>query len=112
MLNLAALGLLAGCSEASGPERPLSGKSLYQRNCARCHGADGKGTPKVPAAKDLTNLSYMKTRSDADLRAAIMQGKPPTMPAFGGQFAEPSMKVLVAYVRSLSQPSVSGATEP
>ena len=38
------------------------------------------------------------------LLMTIRMGKPPTMPAFT-HFAEPSLKVLVAFVRQLSQPA-------
>lgn len=103
---------LAGCVVPAGPEKDISGERIYQRHCARCHGPDGTGSKLMPSAKDLTNHSYMSARSDEQIERVIMAGRPPNMPAFGGQFGEPSMKVLVAYVRSLSDPSVVGATRP
>ena len=90
------------CQSPSGPERELSGKRIYDRNCARCHGLDGKPTSESPSARDLTNRSYVSSLSDEAIRRTIEGGKPPSMPAFGGQFMEPSMKLLVAYVRELA----------
>ena len=101
-VGLMAMGLV-GCQVPAGPERALSGQDIYQRHCARCHGPDGKGTAAAPGARDLSNAAYMATRSDDQLRGAIMQGIAPNMPAFGGQFLEPSMKVLVAYVRGFAR---------
>lgn len=104
--------LWAACVVPAGPEKEISGEELFERHCARCHGADGKGDPTMPSARDLTNESYMASKNDEQIQRVIMQGRPPNMPAFGGQFGEPSMKVLVGYVRSLSDPSVAGATRP
>lgn len=111
MLLLAAMPLLAACENPTGPERDIEGQQIFDRHCARCHGTDGKGSKESPSAKDLTNLSYMRTLSDERIRMTIHNGRPPAMPGFQGQFAEPSLKVLVAYVRSLSDPSVVGSTK-
>lgn len=107
-----AASLPAGCQNPTGPERELSGELIYARHCARCHGSDGKGTQEVPTAKDLTNTRYMETLSDERLRMIIHNGKPPAMPAFQGQFAEPSLKVLIAFVRGLSRPGAVEASRP
>jgi mono/diheme cytochrome c family protein len=106
--GIVALGLLGllGCSNASGPEREMSGKATYDRHCARCHGMDGRPTPLAPTARDLTNRSYMDDLGDRRIQMAIMAGRPPAMPSFGGQFSQPEMDLLVAYVRSLSNPEV------
>ena len=98
-----ALGLLVGCSEPTGPEKPIDGARLYAQHCARCHGLDGKGLKEVPGVRDLTDASLMGMLTDERVKATIRMGKPPTMPAFT-HFAEPSLKVLVAFVRQLSQP--------
>jgi cytochrome c oxidase cbb3-type subunit 3 len=109
-----AIGLASSvsCQDPTGPEREISGELIYARHCARCHGPDGTGTREVPAAKDLTNVSYMETLTDERLRMIIHNGKPPAMPAFQGQFAEPSLKVLIAFVRSLSRPEAARASRP
>ena len=104
----------AGCTDAAGPEQPMSGKQVYERQCSRCHGADGRPTKAAPTARDLTNRSYIDSLGDVQIRAAIMQGRPvmaapgqeKLMPAFGNQFSEPELQVLVGYVRSLSNPAL------
>ncbi len=105
MLGLVTLGLL-GCSNAAGPEREMSGKATYDRHCARCHGLEGRPTPIAPTARDLTNRKYIDELGDRRIEMAIMGGRPPTMPAFGGQFSQPEMDLLTAYVRSLSNPDL------
>ena len=100
-----ALGLLVGCSEPTGPVKPIDGARLYAQHCARCHGLDGKGLKEVPGVRDLTDANLMGMLTDERIKSTIRMGKPPTMPAFT-HFAEPSLKVLVAFVRQLSQPAV------
>ena len=117
LLALASIALLAGCSDVAGPEQAMSGQQIYQRQCARCHGLDGRPTKASPGARDLSNRSYIESLGDQKIRMAIMQGRPvnagpnqpKTMPAFGGQFSEPELKLLIGYVRSLSNPELGPA---
>ena len=112
-LGLSALALVLApviaCKEPTGPEREISGERLFLQNCARCHGVDGKGAPDAPpGTRDLTQAGVMSTLTDERIKATIRMGKPPNMPGFGQRFAEPSLKVLVAYVRGLAAPAPSG----
>lgn len=91
----------------------MSGEQLYNRHCARCHGMDGRPTKAAPTARDLTNRSYINELGNKGIRGAIMAGRPmgmpvdqQLMPAFGNQFSEPELEVLIGYVRSLSNPEV------
>ncbi len=94
-----------GSRHPTGREKPIDGRRLYAQHCARCHGPDGKGLKaEVPGVRDLTDANLMGLLNDDRIKQTIRMGKPPTMPAFS-HFAEPSLKVLVAYVRQLSQPT-------
>ena len=53
-------------------------------------------------ARDLSNASYMRGLTDDHLRATIRDGRPPNMPSFGDQLMQPSIELVVAHVRSLS----------
>jgi mono/diheme cytochrome c family protein len=114
VLLLLLTGSLTACADAAGPEQPMSGKQIYDRQCARCHGPDGRPTKAAPTARDLTNRSYIDELGDKRIREAIMQGRPQMtapgqvqmMPAFGNQFSEPELQVLIGYVRSLSNPGL------
>ncbi|MFO7561977.1 MAG: cytochrome c [Enhygromyxa sp.] len=104
---------LVGCSDAAGPEQPMSGEQLYNRHCARCHGLDGSPTKVAPTARDLSNRSYIDQLGNKGIRGAIMAGRPmgmpvdqQLMPAFGNQFSEPEFELLIGYVRSLSNPDL------
>lgn len=115
-LGLLGSGVL-GCSDPTGPEVPIEGKRLFDQYCARCHGSDGRGTPEHPAAIGrLSDPVLMQGKNDNALMETIRRGKPPpapgqpaAMPAFGGEFTDAKIMVLVAYVRSLSAPPTAAA---
>lgn len=109
---LASCFALGGCSDPTGPETPISGQHLYDQYCARCHGADGSGTPESPgSAGKLNNAERMAMLSDEQVMGIIRAGRPgpqpgtpPAMPGFADQFTEAKLMVLTAYVRQLAKP--------
>ncbi len=61
LISLGILGGVVACAEVSMPEPP-EGKAIYDRNCAQCHGASGRGDGPwaegmTPTPSDLTALS-------------------------------------------------------
>jgi mono/diheme cytochrome c family protein len=79
---------------------------LYNRNCARCHGADGRGdTPsgKLFHAPDFTDREWWKRNpslsSRRTLRSIVTRGKA-GMPAFGKKLTKSEINLLVNRVRS------------
>jgi mono/diheme cytochrome c family protein len=93
---------------------PATGSELFMDNCAVCHGPGGKGTSKISSffaagltPRDLTDLPYMSKRSNEQLFDVIYYGGPELMlsermPAWEGLLKEDEVRLLVAYVRSLS----------
>jgi cytochrome c oxidase cbb3-type subunit III len=77
------------------------GKPLYDAICARCH-----GTPKQrSSAVHLSNPVFLDTASDAFLRWAIVNGRPPTsMVPWKDTFKPQQIDDLVVYLRSLAVP--------
>jgi mono/diheme cytochrome c family protein/uncharacterized membrane protein len=92
-------------------ERPLfaqqaangtAARELFQQRCAKCHGADGTGSPTrgpSPEIPDFTAASWQTRRSDAQLVASILDGRGNEMPAFRGRINEGQARDLVALVR-------------
>lgn len=81
-------------------------KVLYIENCARCHGADGRGqTPmgKVFAATNLADPGWWKRErvGDKRLTAAIRDGRN-QMPAFGKKLSKEEIAALVAFVKTFN----------
>jgi len=78
---------------------------LFRNNCARCHGADGRGdTPlgHTYRAPDFTELSWWrdhsKITSAATLVSIVSHGKG-GMPAFRKKLKAGEIRMLVNYVR-------------
>ena len=79
---------------------------LFNRNCARCHGANGRSdTPqgRLFKAPDFTDPEWWKTNSTITgtktLRAVVARGKA-GMPAFGRKLTRSEINLLVNRIRS------------
>ena len=86
------------------------GKELYEKDCAKCHGADGKGETKMGKklnAKDYTNAKVQTEMTDDAAVKAIKDGlkdgagKTLMKPAEG--FSDADIKGVVAYMRSFKK---------
>ena len=68
-LTLAWGGSLAGCSTGDdpGPAVAVEPAVIYARNCARCHGADGRGDPEIkktmPNVRDFHDREFLARAS-------------------------------------------------
>jgi mono/diheme cytochrome c family protein len=78
---------------------------LFRNNCARCHGADGRGdTPlgHTYNAPDFTDASWWRKHSDItstrSLVGIVSRGKS-GMPAFGKKLKRSEITALVNYVK-------------
>ena len=103
--------LLVGAGCKSGGD---SGAVLYEKACARCHGADGKGgvasgeTSGV-ASRDLSDPAWQKTVTDDELRTVVRDGRR-QMPAFGHVLSIDKIDTVVKHVRTLKR--AEGPTGP
>jgi cytochrome c553 len=84
-------------------------KTIYDKQCAKCHGADGKGQTKMgkqSGAKDYTDPKVQAEFTDEKAAAAIKQGvkvkgKEVMKPA--ENLTEEDIKGLVAHVRAFAK---------
>ena len=86
------------------PVAPIDGSRLFQRRCAACHGALGKGDGPASMMQpaDLTQPALQQRLSDADLAGVMRQGKGKMPPVSG--LTDEEVAALTAFVRSLGAP--------
>jgi mono/diheme cytochrome c family protein len=81
-----------------------AGKELFTKNCAGCHGADGKGNPAMAKALGDKGLNIVtpevKKQSDEQLAKVIAEGAG-KMPA--SKLSKAEQKQALDYIRSLQK---------
>jgi len=97
---------VAASSDVSASETAaaLAGSpaQIYARNCARCHGANGKSDTELGKLNDAPDIStaHVKGKSTKSLTNIIKNGEG-SMPGFGKKIAAKDISALVKYVRAL-----------
>lgn len=71
---------------------PVDGQTLYESNCARCHGADGIGT----RGPDLIDINTNVPDPQVSIDQVINGGG--GMPAFGARLSPEEIQAMVDYV--------------
>ena len=86
------------------------GKAIYEKDCTKCHGADGKGDTKMGkkyGAKDYTDAKVQEELKDEAAIKAIKEGykdkegKVIMKPAEG--LSDDDIKAVVAYMRTFKK---------
>lgn len=106
-----ALALVVGLMMATAwTVSAADAKALYEKECAKCHGSDGKGDTKMGkklGAKDYTDPKVQDALSDDAAFKAIKEGlkdkdgKTLMKPAEG--MSDEDIKALVKYMRSFKK---------
>lgn len=78
-----------------------AGQARFQMLCVACHGADGKGNPML-GAPNLTDRVWLHGGDFDTVRATITNGRDNQMPAHQDLLGDTKVKLLAAYVLSLS----------
>lgn len=103
---LMATGLVSGALQRKTSPRVRKVDELFNKNCARCHGADGRAdTPSghLYQTPNLTDPEWWKKNSAISdprtLRSIVTRGKA-GMPAFGKKLTRSEINLLVDRIRS------------
>ena len=87
-------------ASAQGKGKAPDGKALFQAQCAKCHGDDGKGIPSIPDIPDLSTAKWQSSRTDKEITEAINNGIG-IMPGFQETFSAAEIRAVVKQVRAL-----------
>jgi cytochrome c oxidase cbb3-type subunit 3 len=98
--------LATGCTaDDAGPAIAIDPAVMYAQNCARCHGANGKGDPelkKTLPVRDFSDPAFLARANVDEISRTIMAGKG-QMPAFGASLSMPKIQSLSGYVKRLGR---------
>ena len=90
--------------------RAADAKENWDKNCAKCHGPDGKGKTKMGeklGIKDYTDAKVQDGLKDDAMAKAIKEGvkdgEKTKMKAFGDVLSDDEIKALVKYVRDFKK---------
>lgn len=92
----------------AGAARAGDAKEIFTRDCAKCHGEDGKGQTKMGGkvgVKDFTDPEVRARMKDDEMAKAIKQGIQDAdgkvkMKAYGDTLSDEEIKALVELVRA------------
>jgi cytochrome c oxidase cbb3-type subunit 3 len=93
------------------PEKREAGMKQFMVTCAPCHGADGKGNHAIGSA-NLTDDIWLYGGSKNRVRETILFGRNGNMPAWGGTLSKDEIRVVAAYVYSLSHTAAGSSGAP
>lgn len=84
--------------------RKARGEPIYKTTCAACHGAEGKGNPAL-GAPNLTDRIWLHGAGEPAIIDVVTRGRISQMPAHKNALSPAKIRLLAAYVLSLSQPA-------
>jgi mono/diheme cytochrome c family protein len=96
-------------------ESQAKAKSLYQIDCAMCHGDNGNGKTDLATSMQLTLADWTDPKSlaghqDGELFLIIRNGKDKMPPEESGRASDEAVWNLVIYIRGFSKGRQSAAT--
>ena len=104
-------GIAAGLAIVAASLGAADAQVNWEKNCASCHGKDGKGETKAGRkadVKNLTDATYQASFTDEQMFKQIKEGLKDKngkekMKAFGGTLSDEEIKALVAFVRGFKK---------
>lgn len=110
VIGLLPTGMVEGALQRPTSPRIRKVDELFNKNCARCHGADGRADTQsghLYQTPDLTDPAWWKKNSRItsarNLRSIVTRGKG-GMPAFGKKLTKSEISQLVDRIRSFRKP--------
>jgi cytochrome c6 len=99
--SLAALAflILPASIQVSAVESQTSGRAIYVKNCARCHGADGKAQGELGRSLDTPDLT--QGRPSTGRIISVVKNGDGSMPAFSKKLTAKQISAVASYTKTL-----------
>ena len=95
---------------AGGTTRAADTRELWDKNCASCHGKDGRGDTKMgkkAEVKDYTDpkfqAEYKEDKGIKTIKEGLMENGKERMKPYADKFTDDEIKALAAYVRTFKK---------
>lgn len=105
-LTLIISALVMAGTALAGPEI----KEIYDKNCAKCHGVDGKGNTRMgrqTGAKDYTDPKVQAEMKDETamkvLKEGLVENGKKKMDPYKDKLTDDELKALIAYLRTFKK---------
>ena len=86
-------------------------KDLWDKNCASCHGKDGRGDTKMGKKVDVKDYTdpkfqaeYKEDKGIKTIKEGITEKGKERMKAYADKFSDEEIKALAAHVRTFKKP--------
>jgi cytochrome c6 len=101
VLSLTVFGILIVpvSNKVSAVENQTSGKAIYVKNCAKCHGGDGKGQTQLGMSLDTPDLTT--ARPSGGRIVSVVKNGDGSMPAFSKKLTAKQISAVAAYAKTL-----------
>jgi mono/diheme cytochrome c family protein len=95
-MNHYLIGALLCAASLSAGAQALDGKALFQKNCAACHQANGKG---IPGAFPALAGNPLVQGAPAEVTTVLLKGRG-GMPDFSASLSDADIAQVITYARS------------
>jgi len=89
----------ASTAEAAKAEPKFDAKAFYAKNCAVCHGEDGRGGGEGLIVPNFSDAAWHRRNPDEKMMGVISKGKG-MMPAFKDKMSEDQIKAMIVHIRT------------
>jgi cytochrome c553 len=110
MKKLVILTMAAFALGTIASARAEEAKALFEKECARCHGTDGRGQTKFGkklGCKDYTDAKVQAELTDEKaikaIKEGIKEGDKEKMKPYADKYKEDEIKALIAYIRGFKK---------
>lgn len=110
MKTLIKVALLAGALVGGLTAQAADAKANYEKECTKCHGADGRGQTKMGRQSGAKDYTDPKVQADLDDAKALQNTKngmkdngKEKMKPYGDKFTDDEIKALIAYIRTFKK---------